>query len=155
MRIKFVGKAVQACGKVAGRLHLGLRGQILLLGVAGVVVVGAIYLAGLQVEQRSQREAERFGKLEGLTAKVSESLLQAREIATQFLQKPNDKKVATHDETVKAAIERLASIEAIAEKLPDGRSAAAGAVLPPGDRKLHHALQQCGLGAEADRLQRE
>jgi methyl-accepting chemotaxis protein len=120
LRLKFVGKAVKACGKVAGRLHLGLRGQILLLGVAGVVVVGAIYLAGLQVEQRSQREAERFGALEGLTAKVSENLLQAREIATQFLQKPNDKKVATHDETVKAAIERLASIEAIAEKLPDG-----------------------------------
>ena len=92
--MKFVGKAVQACGKVAGRLHLGLRGQILLLGVAGVVVVGAIYLAGLQVEQRSQHEADRFGALEGLTAKVSENLLQARETATQFMQKPTDKKVA-------------------------------------------------------------
>ncbi len=42
--MKFVGKAVKACGKIAGRLHLGLRGQILLLGVAGVLVVGAIYL---------------------------------------------------------------------------------------------------------------
>ena len=104
LRIKFIGKAVKACGNAAGRLHLGLRGQILLLGVAGVLVVGAIYLAGLQVEQKSQREAERFGALESLTAKVSENLLQAREIATQFMQKPTDKKVAAHDETVKAAL---------------------------------------------------
>ena len=103
-----------------GRLHLGLRGQILLLGVAGVLVVGAIYLAGLQVEERSQREAERFAALEGLTAKVSENLLQARETATQFMQKPTDKKVASHDETVKTAIGRLGEIEAIAQTLPEG-----------------------------------
>jgi methyl-accepting chemotaxis protein len=120
LRIKFVGKAVSALGRVRGWLHLGLRGQILLLGVAGVLVVGAIYLAGLQVEEHSQREAQRFGTLERLTAKVSESLLQARETATQFLQKPTDKKVAAHDETVKSAIASLGEIEAIAEKLPDG-----------------------------------
>jgi hypothetical protein len=69
LRMKFVGKAVSALGRVRGWLHLGLRGQILLLGVAGVLVVGAIYLAGLQVEEHSQREAQRFGTLERLTAK--------------------------------------------------------------------------------------
>jgi methyl-accepting chemotaxis protein len=120
LRINFVGKAASVLGRARGRLHLGLRGQILLLGVAGVLVVGAIYLAGLQVEERSQHEAQRFGALERLTAKVSENLLQARETATQFLQKPTDKKVAAHDETVKSAIASLAEIEAIAEKLPDG-----------------------------------
>ncbi|MBV8926986.1 MAG: methyl-accepting chemotaxis protein [Bradyrhizobium sp.] len=107
-------------GQARGRLQLGLRGQILLLGVAGVLVVGAIYLAGLQVEERSQREALRFGALERLTAKVSENLLQARETATQFLQKPSDRKVAAHDETVQAAVAGLGEIEAIAEKLPEG-----------------------------------
>jgi methyl-accepting chemotaxis protein len=117
--MKFVGKAASIPGRARGRLHLGLRGQILLLGVAGVLVVGAIYLAGLQVEEHSQREAQRFGALERLTAKVSESLLQARETATQFMQKPTDKKVAAHDETVKSAIASLTEIEAIAEKLPD------------------------------------
>ena len=120
LRIKFIGKVVKACGNAAGRLHLGLRGQILLLGVVGVLVVGAIYLAGLQVEQKSQREAERFGALESLTARVSENLLQAREIATQFMQKPTDKKIAAHDETVKAAFGHLAEIETIANSLPEG-----------------------------------
>ena len=32
------------------RLHLGLRGQILLLGVAGVLIVAVIYLVGLQIQ---------------------------------------------------------------------------------------------------------
>ena len=59
--MNLIGNAATLYGKAAGRLHLGLRGQILLLGVAGVLVVGAINLAGLQVEERSQREAERFG----------------------------------------------------------------------------------------------
>ena len=102
------------------RIHPGLRTQILLLGVTGMVVVGAIYLAGLKVEENSREIAERFGRLESLTAKVSESLLQAREIATTFLQKPNDKKVAAHEETVKAAIGHLAEIEEIAGQLPEG-----------------------------------
>jgi methyl-accepting chemotaxis protein len=102
------------------RIHPGLRTQILLLGVTGMVVVGAIYLAGLKVEENSREIAERFGRLESLAAKVSESLLQAREIATTFLQKPNDKKVAAHEETVKAAVSRLPEIEEIAGQLPDG-----------------------------------
>jgi methyl-accepting chemotaxis protein len=120
LRLKFIANAASFAGKASARLHLGLRGQILLLGVAGVVVVGAIYLAGLEVERRSQSETERFVLLEGLTAKVSEGLLQARELATQFMQKPTDKKIAAHDETVKGAIGRLGEIEAIAEKLPEG-----------------------------------
>jgi methyl-accepting chemotaxis protein len=119
LRTNLIGNAARFLGRVLGRLHLGLRGQILLLGVAGVLIVGAIYLVGLQVEHRSQFEAERFAALEGMTAKVSEGLLQARETATQFMQKPTEKKVASHDETVKTAIGRLGEIEAIAQTLPE------------------------------------
>ncbi|MCP3471311.1 methyl-accepting chemotaxis protein [Bradyrhizobium sp. CCGUVB1N3] len=107
-------------GRLAGRLHVGLRTQILLLGVAGVVVVGAIYLAGRQIEDRSQRVADRFAKLESLTARLSEGLLQGRETATEFLQKPTDKKVAAHEETIKSAAVRLAEIEELAGSLPEG-----------------------------------
>ena len=73
---------VKGLARIAGRMHLGLRAQILLLGIAGVIVVGAIYLIGLQIEDRSQQIADRFAVLEQITAKVSEGLLQAREIAT-------------------------------------------------------------------------
>jgi methyl-accepting chemotaxis protein len=105
---------------MAGRAHIGLRSQILLLGVAGTVVVGAIYFVGLMFEQDSRAVADRFSRLESLTARVSEGLLQGREIATGFLQKPTDKKVAAHDETVKAATGYLSAIEDIAGKLPEG-----------------------------------
>jgi methyl-accepting chemotaxis protein len=105
--------------RIAGRIHLGLRTQILMLGVAGVVVVGAIYLIGLQIEDESQQTADRFARLESTTAKVSEGLLQAREIATEFLRKPDLKKVAVHDELVKLAVGHLSDIEAIATALPD------------------------------------
>ena len=112
--IAFLGK-----WRIAGRIHLGLRTQILMLGVAGVVVVGAIYLIGLQIEDESQQTADRFARLESTTAKVSEGLLQAREIATEFLRKPDLKKVAVHDELVKLAVGHLSDIEAIATALPD------------------------------------
>jgi len=104
---------------MAGRAYIGLRSQILLLGVAGTVVVGAIYFVGLMFEQDSRAVADRFSRLEALTARVSEGLLQGREIATGFLQKPTDKKVAAHDETVKAATGYLSAIEEIAGKLPE------------------------------------
>lgn len=48
---------------VDGRIHLGLRSQILLLGMTGVTVIGAIYLISLQIEARSQRKADDFSAL--------------------------------------------------------------------------------------------
>jgi methyl-accepting chemotaxis protein len=104
---------------VGGRIHINLRSQILLLGMTGVTVIGAIYLVSLQIETRSQREADEFSALALLTAKVSEGLLQGREIATEFLQKPDDKKIASHTETVKTAVGYLGDIEHLAETLPE------------------------------------
>src|SRR5262245_19763367 len=105
---------------IFGRAHIGLRSQILLLGVAGTIVVGAIYFVGLLFEQQSREVADSFSKLESLTSRVSEGLLQGRQIATEFLQKPTDKKVAAHEEIVKAAAAHLSAIEEIAGKLPEG-----------------------------------
>jgi methyl-accepting chemotaxis protein len=46
--------------------------------------------------------------------------LQGRELATEFLQKPDDKKVATHTEILKVTIGHLTDIEHLAESLPEG-----------------------------------
>jgi methyl-accepting chemotaxis protein len=102
-----------------GRIHFSLRSQILLLGMTGVTVIGAIYLVSLQIEAQSQHKADAFSTLALQTAKVSEGLLQGREIATEFLQKPDDKKIAAHTETVKAATNYLGDIERLAEALPE------------------------------------
>jgi methyl-accepting chemotaxis protein len=104
---------------IGGRIHFSLRSQILLLGMTGVTVIGAIYLVSLQIEAQSQHKADAFSTLALQTAKVSEGLLQGREIATEFLQKPDDKKIAAHNETVKAATGYLGDIERLAETLPE------------------------------------
>ena len=101
------------------KFHFGLRTQVLLLGVTGVLMVGVIYLAGRQIEDQSRAVADRFTQLESRTARLSEGLLQGREIATGFLQKPTDKKVAAHDETLKAATVHLAAVEELAGELPE------------------------------------
>jgi methyl-accepting chemotaxis protein len=106
--------------ELAGRIHFSLRSQILLLGLTGVAAIGTIYLISLQVETKSQRAADEFGTLALLTAKVSEGLLQCREMATEFLQKPDEKKVAVHTEVLKATIGHLTEIEHLAESLPEG-----------------------------------
>ena len=101
------------------KFNIGLRAKVLLLGVTGVLMVGVIYLAGRQIEDRSRAVADRFTQLESQTARLSESLLQGREIATGFLQKPTDKKVAAHDETMRAATAYLTTVEEIAGALAE------------------------------------
>jgi methyl-accepting chemotaxis protein len=82
-------------------------------------MIGAIYLVSLQVEARSQRSADDFATLALLTGKVSESLLQGRELATQFLQKPDDKKLATHNEIVNFTVSYLPEVERLSGALPE------------------------------------
>ena len=114
MRIRILGKP-----SLAGVIQIGLRAQILFLGISGVLITGAIYLAGLGIEANSQQTADRFQRLESLSATLSEGLLRGRELATEFLQKPSEKKVAAHDDTMKVAIGHLSEIESIAGTLPE------------------------------------
>lgn len=119
----------------AGRrpsFHLGLRSQIMLLGLAGVAIIGTFYLLGRQFEDDSRQTADRFATLTSLTSKLSESLLQARQIATEFLQKPDEKKIALHGQIVAAATDYLARIEPMAEALPDGDPLRQASAFRPG-----------------------
>jgi methyl-accepting chemotaxis protein len=104
---------------IGGRIRFGLRSQILSLGVSGVAMIGAIYLVSLQVEARSQRSADEFATLALLTGKVSEGLLQGRELATQFLQKPDDKKIAAHNEIMNSTVSYLPEIERLSGALSE------------------------------------
>jgi methyl-accepting chemotaxis protein len=79
--------------------------------MAGVVVVSAIFVLGMQFDQHSCARAEQFSRLASLTAHLSESLLQGRQIATEFLQKPTDAKIAAHADVLKQSVGSLAEIE--------------------------------------------
>jgi len=102
------------------KVSLGLRAQIFALGLAGVAVLAAISLVGMQLESRSRATADAFERLAFLTNKLSESFLQGRQIATEFLQKPTEQKIAAHDEVMKAATGSLDEIEQLVQRLPDG-----------------------------------
>ncbi|NPU13294.1 methyl-accepting chemotaxis protein [Bradyrhizobium sp. 83002] len=106
-----------------GRIRFGLKGQILCLGVAGVAVIGCLYLTGLSIERRSQQVADRVGMLAGLSGGIWEGLLQARGTATEFLQKPSDAKVAAHQQIVTSIGARLDRADAILSAAPGDETA--------------------------------
>ncbi|WP_257166210.1 methyl-accepting chemotaxis protein [Bradyrhizobium sp. SRS-191] len=105
------------------RIRFGLKSQILCLGVAGVAVIGCLYLAGLSIERRSQQMADRVATLAGLSGGIWERLLQARGTATEFLQKPSDAKVATHEQIVTSIRSQLDRADAILAAAPDDETA--------------------------------
>ncbi|MGJ5175711.1 methyl-accepting chemotaxis protein [Bradyrhizobium oligotrophicum] len=106
-----------------GRIRFGLKGQILCLGVAGVAVIGCLYLTGLSIERRSQQTADRVAMLAALSGGVWEGLLQARGAATEFLQKPSNDKVAAHDGLVKSITSRLDRVDDILAATPGDETA--------------------------------
>ena len=63
------------------QLRIGLRFQIALLGIAGVVLTGAVCLVGLHSGANAQREADESTKLQSHVAGLSESYLAARHIS--------------------------------------------------------------------------
>jgi len=113
-----VARLQQRIRRPSLRFSFGLRGKILALGVSGVVVVSAIFMLGMQLDQQSRVTAERFSRLVTLTARLAESLLQGRQIATEFLQKPSDAKIAAHDAVLKRATGGLEEIEQFVATLP-------------------------------------
>ncbi|MGJ4892135.1 methyl-accepting chemotaxis protein [Bradyrhizobium sp. HKCCYLRH3099] len=80
-------------------------------------------MAGLSIERRSQRIADRVATLAGLSGGIWEGLLQARGTASEFLQKPSDAKVATHDQTVASIASRLDQVDQILAANPDDETA--------------------------------
>src|ERR1700736_6681125 len=87
-------------GLVRARLRLELRAQIAALGVGGVALIGGIYLVGLRFEAQAQRSADESSALETLMASAAEGFLEARQLATEFLQKRDNRSIARHEEVM-------------------------------------------------------
>ncbi|GLH81902.1 hypothetical protein SSBR45G_68110 [Bradyrhizobium sp. SSBR45G] len=114
---------VAVAGSVQSRFRFGLKGQILCLGVAGVAVIGCLYLTGLSIERRSQQTADRVATLATLSGGIWEGLLQARGTATEFLQKPSEAKVAAHEGIAKTITSRLDRIDEMLAATPNDETA--------------------------------
>jgi methyl-accepting chemotaxis protein len=115
MRNLRIGAILQPLAKL--RPNISLRIQIAMVGIAGVVLVGLIYLQGLRAQAALQAAADYAVSLEGLTTQIAQDLLEARQTAFEFLIKRDEKRVAQHNDLIKRARERMTRLEAMVEQL--------------------------------------
>jgi methyl-accepting chemotaxis protein len=96
-----------------------LRAQIAALGVGGVALIGTIFLVGLRFEAEAQRTADESSTLETLIAGVTEGFLEARQLATEFLQNHDEKSFARHDQVMARLAATLDKVDELVAPLPD------------------------------------
>jgi len=103
-------------------VNLGIRARVGLLGllaVAGVLVVGAIYLYGAARQAAGQASGDRAVELRLISADLDEAVLEGRRIEMEFLLRPNDKLIATRDQLIKRINDRLGALEKAVAALDD------------------------------------
>jgi methyl-accepting chemotaxis protein len=99
------------------QLRLGLRYQIALLGIGGVLLVGAIYVVGLWTQEQAQQSADESAILRNAVAQVAQGLLEARQVETTFLLRRDEASIAKRQDTLARTGERLSEVERIASPL--------------------------------------
>ena len=98
----------------------GIQFQVAALSLSGVIVVGVICLFGLRLEANTQTTADTSAALAANASALSENFLQARQLATEFMQKRKEDIVARHSEMMQTVGGNLAEIEAIVAAFPEG-----------------------------------
>jgi methyl-accepting chemotaxis protein len=111
--------------RVLGRRHkggagvrLGLRAQIAALGLGGVALIAVVYLIGLRFEGEAQRAADESAGLATLIANISDGFLEARQLATEFVQKHDESHVVRHAAVLARLADHLARVEQLIAPLP-------------------------------------
>jgi methyl-accepting chemotaxis protein len=111
---------VRASARFFSRFRIGLKIQIAMLGLLGVLFTGTICLVGLNVVAMTQRESDQSLNLRLHVLGLSANYLEAGQIATEFLRKPDQKLIDRHVGVAEAALGHLSEIENYVEKLEDG-----------------------------------
>jgi methyl-accepting chemotaxis protein len=98
----------------------GIQFQVAALSLCGVIAVGAICLFGLRLEASTQQTADTSATLASNASALSENFLQARQLATEFMQKRTDDIIKRHDAMLETIRGNLASIETVVAGFPEG-----------------------------------
>jgi methyl-accepting chemotaxis protein len=93
-------------GNLRKSFRFGLRWRIAMLGIGGLLLVGTVYFVGSRIETKKQEIADQSAALATDVAALSQDMLQAKQVATEFLLKQSQ-----------AAVDRHASIIAHARGL--------------------------------------
>lgn len=113
------------------RLRIGLRGQMALLGVSGVAITGAICVAALHYASVMQSESARSNQFKTDVASLSQSFLESRQIASDFLRKPAEAMIKRYAANHERQLAALNEVEAYVTSLPDNDRLKQAASLRP------------------------
>lgn len=118
--------------KIVPQWRAGLRVQIALLGLAGVVATGLSCVVGLHLEAQAQTESDQMVNLTEHVMGLSAAYLEAGQISDEFLRRHDEKLIGTHGDVLKKALAHLSAIEAFADGLPEGDALKQDSVLRSG-----------------------
>src|SRR5260370_38677875 len=114
------------------RFRVGLKIQIALVGILGVLFTGAICLVGLNHAAMTQLESDQSVNLRLHVLGLSANYLEARQIATEFLRKHDEKLSDKPVGVLETALGHLSEIERSVENLEDGDPLKQISALPSG-----------------------
>ena len=83
-------------GNLRKSLRFGLRWRIAMLGIGGLLLVGTVYFVGSRIETKKQEIADQSAALATDVAALSQDMLQAKQVATEFLLKQSQAAVDKH-----------------------------------------------------------
>jgi methyl-accepting chemotaxis protein len=111
---------VRGLSKSLPHFRIGLKIQIALLGIIGVLFIGAVCLFGLGYVAEAQLVSNQSVNLRQDLVGLSVSYLEAGQDANEFLRKYDEKQIDRYAKVMETALGHLSAIESFAEKLPEG-----------------------------------
>ena len=100
LRLRLRSKAAKPGNAPRNKLRklfrFGLRWRITMLGIGGLLLIGPVYFVGSRIETKKQEIADQSAALATDVAALSQDMLQAKQIATEFLLKHSQAAVNKH-----------------------------------------------------------
>jgi methyl-accepting chemotaxis protein len=124
IHLRLRGKAAKpgnaARNKPRKFFRFSLRWRVATLGIGGVVLIGIVYFVGSRIEAKQQEIADQSAALATDVAALSQDMLQAKQIATEFLLKHTQAAVDKHAAVIAHARGILAEIGKLVAPLDPG-----------------------------------
>src|SRR5215472_16609089 len=96
IHLRLRSKAAQPGKKSRKFFRFSLRWRIAVLGIGGVLLLGGAYFVASRIETKKQEIADQSAALPTDVAALSQDMLQAKQIATEFLLKHTQAAVDKH-----------------------------------------------------------
>src|SRR5215469_1952970 len=100
IRLRLRSKAAKPGNKPRSKprklFRFSLRWRVAVLGIGGVLLLGSVYFVASRIETKKQEIADQSAALATDVAALSQDMLQAKQIATEFLLKHTQAAVDRH-----------------------------------------------------------